>query len=159
TRYPVLVMEWIDGTNLDVYIDVVINRPDASRLLRALADEFCRTVVELESAGVAHGDLQHGNLIVTTSGIRVVDLDGMFVPALRGKRATELGHRHFQHPKRTEECFDETLDRFPSLVIYVSLCALSSDPRLWRDFHDDNLIFRAEDFAQPVTSEVFKRIK
>ena len=41
---------------------------------------------DLERHGIAHGDLQHGNLLVAADGtFRLVDYDGMYVPALRGE--------------------------------------------------------------------------
>src|SRR2546430_4647189 len=52
---------------------------------------------------VAHGDLQHGNILVRGGSIQLVDYDGMWVPALKGRHATEIGHRAYQHPERSEQ--------------------------------------------------------
>lgn len=158
-RYPVLVMEWIEGPTLDVYLGALLKQPSSSRhAIESLAEDWCRVVKQLEDNNVAHGDLQHGNVIVTSGGFRLVDLDGMYVPTLAGELATEFGHQHFQHPRRAPDLFDSTLDRFPSLVIYVSLMALAEAPELWATYNDDNLLFTAKDFKDPSSSPLFRAL-
>jgi tRNA A-37 threonylcarbamoyl transferase component Bud32 len=66
-------MEWINGLPLDVYMAEVFQRAD---VLKFLADLWLKTVGSLRTAGVAHGDLQHGNIIIQNGNIRLVDLDG-----------------------------------------------------------------------------------
>jgi|SRR5579863_1448752 len=156
-RYPIVVMEWIQGNALDVYVSSVRQKRD---VLQFLAESWLRVLASLRAAGIAHGDLQHGNVIVdTTNTLRLVDVDGMFVPAMTNWKATELGHRDYQHPRRTSEYFDGTLDNFAGLVIYVSLIALAVDPTLWDKFHDDSLIFCRKDFENPSSSELFARLR
>src|SRR3954469_17946644 len=43
-RYPVLVMEWVEGPTLDVYLDEAVSRREA---LTHLADEWLRLVAAL----------------------------------------------------------------------------------------------------------------
>ena len=59
----------------------------------------------LERAGIAHGDLQHGNIFVVDDELKLIDYDGMFVPRLAGCRSNELGIEHYQHPQRKEHHF------------------------------------------------------
>src|SRR5437667_53761 len=92
--------------------------------LEALRAKWVTLVRHLEAAQVAHGDLQHGNILVRGGSIQLVDYDGMWVPALRGRKATELGHRAYQHPERSEQDYGQEIDRFSALVIYLSLPAL-----------------------------------
>lgn len=66
-RYPIVIMEWVDGNTLDTYIGTLIKQQKAKGHLRPLADQWSELVSRLESADVAHGDLQHGNVIVTSS--------------------------------------------------------------------------------------------
>src|SRR5438034_11486371 len=66
---------------------------------------------------MAHGDLQHGNILVRGGSIHLVDYDGMWVPALKGRHATETGHRAYQHPERSEQDYGQEIDRFSVLVI------------------------------------------
>jgi hypothetical protein len=155
-RYPILVMEWLDGPTLDVYLDEVVGRRE---VLLHLADEWVRLLATLRAAGVAHGDLQHGNIIVEHGQFRLVDFDGMFVPAMAGWAASEIGHQHYQHPARDAHYFNADLDNFSGLVIYLSLIALAERPELWAEFHDENLLFTKEDFIAPEQSQLLTRLK
>jgi hypothetical protein len=155
-RYPVLVMEWVEGPTLDVYLDEAVGRRDA---LLHMADEWVRLVTALRAAGIAHGDLQHGNIIVEGGRLRLVDLDGMFVPALAGFRASEVGHQHYQHPARDVAHFSSDTDNFSALVVYLSLISLAERPELWREHHDENLLFTRADFTDPEASTLFPKIE
>ena len=155
-RWPIVVMEWVDGLPLDVYIGDVINRAD---VFQHLAESWMDVLTSLRKAGIAHGDLQHGNILVQSGMVRLVDLDGMFVPAMAGWKACENGHQHYQHPRRSEIDFGPTLDNFSALVIHLSLLALKEQPELWRDHHDENLIFTKEDFLAPSSSRLFGKLK
>jgi hypothetical protein len=148
--YPILKMEWVDGDTLNVHVRKTLGSPKA---LAKLADRWAELVELLERAGIAHGDLQHGNVLVRDGEFRLIDYDGMFVPALKGRGSHEKGHPAYQHPHRTGRDFDADLDRFSALVIYVSLVAVAKEPKLWGRFHDeDNLLFRRADFANPQSS-------
>jgi hypothetical protein len=155
-RYPTLIMQWLEGATLDVYLEDVIDRPD---VLWHLADEWLKLMSRLRDAGVAHGDLQHGNIIVAQGQLRLIDLDGMFVPAMAGLQASEVGHQHFQHPARDATHFDANIDNFSALVIYLSLISLAEQPELWGEYHDENLIFTKEDFLNPASSTLLAKIK
>lgn len=155
-RYPILFMEWIEGLTLDVYLDKVVSRQE---VLLHIADEWLKLVRTLHDAGIAHGDLQHGNIIIERGNLRLVDLDGMFVPAMTGWTASELGHQHYQHPARDMRLFDQSLDNFSSLAIYLSLISLAERPGLWAEHHDENLLFTRSDFIEPASSALFSKIK
>jgi hypothetical protein len=155
-KYPILKMEWIDGLPLDVYVAEVFTRAD---VLKFLAELWLKAIDSLKAAGVAHGDLQQGNIIIQNENIRLVDLDGMFVPAMAGWKAAELGHQHYQHPLRTAQYFSVELDNFSALVIYISFLALAERPELWTEFHDENLIFTKKDFQAPGASPLFAKLE
>jgi hypothetical protein len=155
-RFPILFMKWIEGPTLDLYISEMLNRPD---VLLHLSDEWLRLLAALQASGIAHGDLQHGNIIVEHGHLRLVDHDGIFVPAMEGWTASEVGHQHYQHPRRTAEHFNSKLDNFSSLVIYLSLLSLTERPGLWQEHHDENLLFTKSDFADPASSELFTKIR
>jgi len=155
-RFPILTMEWIDGLPLDVYIPNILSRAD---VLRFLAGFWLKVLQAIRDGGMVHGDLQHGNVIVDSSNtLRLVDLDGMFVPAIAGWKAAELGHQHYQHPRRLGNHFDASLDNFSGLVIYLSLIALAARPSLWNEYHDENLIFSKGDFENPRNSPLFAKV-
>ena len=155
-RFPILFMNWIDGPTLDLYIREMLHRPD---VLQHLSDEWLRLVNALRAAGIAHGDLQHGNIIVEHGQLRLVDHDGMFVTRMAGWPASEVGHQHYQHPQRTAQHFDANLDNFSSLVIYLSLLSLAERPDLWQEHHDENLLFTKADFVDPASSSLFSKIR
>lgn len=155
-RFPILFMKWIEGPTLDLYISEMLNR---SEVLLHLSEEWLRLLSALQAAGIAHGDLQHGNIIVEHGQLRLVDHDGIFVPAMAGWTASEVGHQHYQHPRRTAAHFDSNLDNFSSLVIYLSLLSVAERPALWQEHHDENLLFTKTDFADPASSELFTKIR
>jgi predicted Ser/Thr protein kinase len=155
-RFPILFMKWIDGPTLDVYIGEMLNRPD---VLLHLSEEWLRLLNALRTSGVAHGDLQHGNIIVEHGQLRLVDHDGIFVSKMAGWTASEVGHQHYQHPRRDAQHFDAQLDNFSAIVIYLSLLSLAERPSLWNEHHDENLLFTKADFNDPASSTLFSKIK
>lgn len=156
--YPVLVMRWIEGMLLNEYVKTNLSSP---RKLLDLADQFLDLGKSLHHRGIAHGDLQHGNVVVVNGAPVLVDYDGMFVPALAGRKSHELGHRNYQHPQRREDLFDTNLDRFSLWIIYLALVALSEDSSLWDELDggDDALIFRATDFREPYNSRAISALQ
>jgi serine/threonine protein kinase len=155
TWHPVLKMEWVDGDNLDRWVEKHVKDP---RALRKLAERWAELMEALERAKIGHCDLQHGNVLVDASGnLRLIDYDGMYVPPLRGRGSHEKGHPAYQHPEREGKDFDESVDRFSALVIQASLLALAESPELWKKYYEeDNLIFRRSDFQSPDSAPVFK---
>ncbi|HET8538490.1 MAG TPA: hypothetical protein VFL83_01330 [Anaeromyxobacter sp.] len=151
--YPIVKMEWVQGALLDRHVEATLGRPKELADLRGR----WRTLVEdLERAKIAHGDLQHGNVVVDGKKLLVIDYDGMWVPALSGRKATETGHRAYQHPRRSEAHYGAWLDRFSALVVYVSLAALEKEPKLWDEYYTgDNLLFVREDFLEPARSQIW----
>lgn len=154
--FPILFMQWIEGPTLDLYIGEMLNRPE---VLLHLSEEWLRLLSALRTSGMAHGDLQHGNIIVEHGQLRLVDHDGIFVTKMAGWTASEVGHQHYQHPRRNATHFDEKLDNFSSLVIYLSLISLAERPALWQEHHDENLLFTKQDFADPASSQLFNKIR
>ncbi len=155
--YPALRMEWIAGDTLYEYVQQNL---EDQRALRDIAGKLLKSVIELQKAGIAHGDLSNDNILVSGGKIYFVDYDGMYVPAFRGMKASENGHENYQHPGRTLNNFSEKLDNFSALVIYTSIYALSVDPGLWKFNGDDPdaLIFRKKDFLDIKNSEVFREL-
>ncbi len=157
--YPILKMEWVSGSTLDEYVRSNLN---SSSVLTSLANNFQTMLVEMHADGIAHGDLQHGNIIVTNDGkIRLVDYDGMYVPSLAGFHCPELGHRNYQHPGRTAKHFGPYLDNFAAWSIYSSLVCLSRDPLLLERLKggDESLLFRSFDYKNPTRSHVFAALE
>jgi len=159
--YPILKMVWAKGEGLAAFVE---RHRDDPAMLRALAAAWRTLLVDLKDAGLAHGDLQHGNVLVREDDgdvrLVLVDYDTMFVPALAGKTSAEVGHRNYQHPDRTESDFDASLDHFPGLVVYTALRALIERPDLWPTFSTgENLLFQAGDFYDPQASPLFAALR
>ena len=155
--YPILKMEWIRGDSLMTYIQKNLSNEAA---LRTLADNWLRMTAALARASVAHGDLQHGNVLISGNEIKLIDYDGMFVPALSGRVSHEVGHRNYQHPRRIYSDFGPHLDNFSAWVIYLSLVALVTLPGLRSQFRLENeyILLRREDFEQPDRSSVLTHL-
>ena len=157
--YPVLRMQWVQAQSLISFIEGNLWNPAA---LAQVANNFAAAVSDLRQAGLAHGDLQHGNILVAPDrSIRIIDYDGMYVPALASAGATEKGHVNYQSPLRTGPEWGPHLDRFSSWVIYASLVLLTIDPTLWPRLHQDGdeaLLLRADDFAAPQQSPLLSAL-
>jgi len=145
--FPIVKMQWVQGPPLDRHVEGLLAKP---KELAALRERWRALLRDLAAAKIAHGDLQHGNVLVRGKELLLIDYDGMWVPGLAGRRATEIGHRAYQHPRRGEEHYGPWLDHFSALVVYLSLAALEADPSLWERYNNgDNLLFVREDFLEP----------
>lgn len=57
-------MDWITGRRLDDQVDALAARHDVATL-RTLAANWRAHVRQVQNAEFAHGDLQHGNVLVS----------------------------------------------------------------------------------------------
>jgi hypothetical protein len=157
--FPIVLMEWVKGRRLDIYVQDCLARPEE---IGRLAANWRGVVASLAGANTAHGDLQHGNVLVDEQGvIRLVDYDGMFLPVLRGREPNERGHASYQHPERLAQGhYQENADAFSALVIYLSLRALQIDPRLWdAELAGDGLLFKKDDFESPGRTPIWQKLR
>jgi hypothetical protein len=97
-------------------------------------------------------------LIVSPRGIKLVDYDGVYVPGMVAGQGSECGHKHFQHPERDTRHHGPGLDRFSFIALDLSLAGLIEDPSLFQRYREggETILFRANDFADPEHSEVFR---
>ena len=154
--WPAVAMPWVPGLPLNLAIEDLLTQPDR---LRQLAEEWLDVLDRLRAAQIGHGDLQNGNVLVDDDlNMRLVDLDGVWIPYLEGEIPAEIGHPNFQHPHRTESDWGPDVDTFPGFVIYLSIRALAADPSLWVFYNGENLIFNAPDLASPGGAEVWQRV-
>lgn len=155
-QFPTVRMEWADGVPLGLYMQD--HYADSGRMT-ALQQQIQGMALVLHSAGIAHGDIQGGNVLVGSGGeIRLVDYDGMFVPTINDLGAIEIGHPNFQHPQRSaEKPFDVNVDNFSFAVLHTVLSGLIEDPTLWNslDGDADRFLIGESDFADPFGSPTF----
>ena len=156
--YPIVKMEWDDGLGLNHYIEQNVTN---KAVLEQLEENWLQLLADLQSANVAHGDLQHGNVLVGADGsLKLIDYDGMWVPKLKGQGSHETGHPDYQSPLRTGDDFHEGIDQFAGEVIQMAIRALTHDPNLWEKYNNaDNMLFKRGDYLEPANSALFADLR
>jgi hypothetical protein len=117
------------------------------QVMEQLSEAWLCMIRELEAAQMAHGDLDLTNVKVvqqdsTKLTLKLIDYDNIWIPALSGRKQTELGHVPFQHPqliRTNSRLYDATMDRFSALVMYISLKALVVRPQLYKTWGADEV--------------------
>ncbi len=167
--YPTLTMEWVKGKSLGEWIREAMEQraPDVASV-RAMAEAWAKLVLDIQAAGIAHGDLQHDNVMVVGNVPVLVDYDGMCVPALapaepnRKLEQLEFGKPAYQHPARPGEKFGLHLDHFAAWVILIALRATVADPGLYTRFvlktENENLLFNPSDMVHPSSSPLWTEL-
>jgi HEAT repeat protein len=162
--YPVLKMQWVEGVTLNAFVREYADKP---AMMKTLLQVWVRMAARLRAAGIAHGDLQHGNILLvpgpTSSQLafKLVDYDGLFVPELAGGHSGEVGHACYQHPQRIAgRIYSAEVDRFPLLLVATALDGLRVGGRaLWEKYDNgDNLLFHEADLRAPVKSLLFYQL-
>lgn len=171
-EYPVLLMDWVDGIPLDQYLktirnETIINKTIINKTIinngygkDLLAYRFSLLARWLVTQPFAHGDLKPDNICVRDDGSLVLlDYDGMYVPALSGRKPLEQGSPHYRHPLRSTLPFDEHIDDYSLSLILLSLRAIALDETLYvRYSSSEYLLLSEQDQLNPYTSPVFKEL-
>ncbi|MFO0867848.1 MAG: phosphotransferase [Pirellulales bacterium] len=159
--YPALSMEWVDGSDLFTWTRQRCLAGEAARLAEA-ARKWRLLVDQLARVQIVHGDLSHGNILVTANDhFKLVDYDCLAVPSLFGQTNPEIGVEPYQHPGRDGLTrYSPALSRYASLLIYVALRTLAVRPELWGQHVDrlayDRLLFRPQDLQEPQASPLLR---
>ncbi|MDT3446180.1 hypothetical protein [Pseudofrankia sp. BMG5.37] len=157
-RWPMVQMEWVEGHPLDRHVEDLVETGDRVAL-GTLADSWRDLLRRMQAARFAHGDLQHGNVLVDATGrMRLVDFDSSWIVPFTGfPPPTEGGHRNYQPENRP---WGPWMDTFPGLVIYLSLLALAHEPGQWEQLNDgENLLFGHKDYLPPHRTEAWSWVE
>ena len=149
SEFPVLLMDWVEGENLDKYI--LKNKYDGRKLSR-LVQKFHELSKWLLAQPFAHGDLKPDNIIVTNEGnLVLIDYDGMFVPKMLGQEPREMGTPNYRNPYNERinlgTSFSKRIDDFAIIHILLSLRIYSEHPHLITN-ENDFALFNRKDFIQ-----------
>mgnify|MGYP000402766655 FL=1 len=157
-EFPVLLMDWVDGETMEVYIAANYHNQSAMSML---CYRFGKMAAWLRTQSFAHGDIKPDNIIIRPDGSLVlVDYDGMFVPAMKGSKSPTVGTKDFCHPLRTVDDFDETIDDFSLASIALSLKAISMNSTLLDIYGaSDRLLFSENDCRNPSNSKVISALQ
>ena len=157
-KFPVLLMDWVDGETMEAYI--AANYRNQSAMLM-LSYRFGKMAAWLRTQSFSHGDIKPDNIIVRPDGsLALVDYDGMFVPSMKGSQSPTIGTRDFSHPLRTVDDFDETIDDFSLASIALSLKAISMKSTLLDIYGaSDRLLFSENDYRNPSNSKVISALQ
>lgn len=157
TEFPILLMDWVEGETMDVYISSHYHIPGDMKMLTF---RFCELAAWLHRQPFAHGDIKPDNIIVRPDGTLVlIDYDSMYVPLMQGSKSPTLGSKDYAHPLRTIDDFNETIDDFSLASIALSLKAISIEPELYCLYGtSDGMIISSLDYLDLSNSEVFKTL-
>lgn len=158
--YPTTRMQWVDGKTIKDYL---CEHKTQSEIIKKLAHDFLKMCNILHQNKIAHGDLQHGNILVSSDGnIYLIDYDSVYLPALQGENDIITGLPDYQHPARKVNKFvSEKLDYFSELIIYLSIRAIAEAPSLidkYKVEDADRMLFAKEDYEDIRHSEIYKDI-
>jgi hypothetical protein len=154
-KMPFVKMDFIHGRALNDFI--ALSYQDKEKM-RALKDAWVKMIREMDALRMAHGDLDLTNVLVIENpeykqiGLKLIDYDNTWIPAFTGFHypLPEQGHEFFQHPSffGKSRTFNETIDRFAALVIYISLQVLIDYPHLYISWqmNDNRLLFSPGDY-------------
>ena len=157
-EFPVLLMDWVEGETMEVYIASNYHNQSAMSML---CYRFGKMAAWLRTQSFAHGDIKPDNIIVRPDGsLALVDYDGMFVPSMKGCKSPTVGTKDFCHPLRTIDDFDETIDDFSLASIALSLKAISMNSTLLDTYGaSDRLLFSEKDYRTPSNSKVISALQ
>lgn len=156
--HPIIRMDWVEGPTLGQWAEEACSD---RRRIRGMIHALGTMAGNLERAGLAHGDIHPGNVLVDgTDQPRLIDYDGVWLPEIQELHPGQCGHPDCQHPDRiTQARYDRVADRFPFLAITLALTGLLSSLRPETlveryGIDDEHILLREADFAAPEESRL-----
>lgn len=161
TTYPTTRMQWIDGVTIKKYL---CSTSASTQKILDIASQFLQLIKKMHERKFAHGDLQHGNILVGNDGkLYLVDYDSFFCPELEGEKDIITGLKDYQHPQREKNRYaSEKIDYFSELIIYTSILGIAYRPELINKYKvedSEHLLFEAKDFEDITHSTIYQDLK
>jgi serine/threonine protein kinase len=156
--YPTTHMRWIEGQTIK---DFICTHKNDHEKLELLGKNFQALAKDMHSHHIAHGDLQHGNILVNDKlELFLIDYDSVYLQALGDQNDFINGLPEYQHPSRNKnKKATEKLDYFSELVIYISILAIAENPNLVDEYQvegSERLLFSKEDFQDLEHSKIYQ---
>tara|TARA_Y100000590_G_scaffold396091_1_gene476519 strand:- start:1744 stop:3030 length:1287 start_codon:yes stop_codon:yes gene_type:complete len=155
-NFPILRMGWVTGKSFEDFIKETTSTDEIKKLTK----NFLHMINKLEELKISHGDLHPKNILVDGElNLRLVDYDCIYISDFKGNSQPEGGDADCQHPHRKKFTYDEKLDRFSALVIYLGLLAISENIDLKSHKNSGEFPFSQTDFVDPSSSELFSKLE
>lgn len=163
-KYPVLVMDWIEGVPFKEFLSRAAGVP---RIVEKLGRLLARMEKKMYRAGITHCSLEPDHLMLGSNaseerGVLVLlDYDNIWIPELAHQNILESLDPLYHHPQRAREgIFGPLADRFGFLLFFTTLTAIRV---LGAKFHkekitEQGLIFTQKDLTAPEESQIFKEL-
>lgn len=163
--HPAVLMDWVNGRPLREVVEeacaklsATSQKPLTINPVLVLAEAFENMVLALQAKGVAHGDLQHDNILVRDNGsFCLVDYDSVFVPGMTENEICPVnGVEGYGHPDylagNIPRPSNAYMDTFAAVVIALSLHVLAAMPERFGKNTTQNLLLSSDDIADPNSS-------
>lgn len=163
-KYPVLVMDWIEGVPFREFLSRAAGVP---RIVDKLGRLLARIERKMYRAGIAHCCLEAEHLMLGSNsseerGVLVLlDYDNIWTPQLAHQNILESSDPLYHHSQRVREgIFGPLADRFAFLLLYTTLTAIKVlGPKFYKEkSNDQGIIFSQQDLSMPDEARIFKEL-
>lgn len=146
-NFPAIIMNWIQGMSLIPFLKQNIRDIP---LLHNLLREFIKSCRRNHIAGIVHGDIHSGNIIVDNNGhFRIIDIFNAWHPTF-GSIKDMAGNSNYQHPmRRLNKYVDVYVDYFSEIIICATIYVATYAPDLFNSYCNDDGLFVGQDFLAP----------
>lgn len=131
-------IDWCTGSTLGCYLYNYLRNlksGEISSKANILSQKFLQMCQDLNSNGVAHGDLSFENIMVEVNGaeinLKLIDIDTLYFDGMGTKlQQCTIGSTGFVHRDREKKNHRASIydDRYSQIVIYLILQILSKKP-------------------------------
>lgn len=157
TEFPIVLMEWIEGVPLDIYVQKYKGNPFELYELCYKFRLMCKWLIEQK---FAHGDIKPDNILVKENGnLVLIDYDGMFVSEMHDTASRECGTPEYTNPFYPR-IYNSHIDDYPLALISLSLKLISISYDIQAKYDNGNgLLFSEWDILHIEDSELFTFVR